>query len=255
MSTFDAAMTWLGRGVHVVPLQPNSKRILDGFGFYQDHVDNEEQARFWFAERRCNVAIVCSSVVVLDFDAMPDYARAVERWPVLGEHYTERTRRGVHVYGLGESASGLGEGYEILGRGKVCTVSPSVVGGVVYQVERACSISRFPGALLSLSEKSVSTHPQKEHAAGEDTIARIKRAHSIVDLAQSLTTLRLTRGGRYWVGRCPFHSDNTPSFWVDGERGLWGCHTCGVRGDVINLYSRARGLSVPEAIRQMATVL
>ena len=256
MSTLDAALAWLARGVAVVPLQPNSKRLVAGYGFYLERVTTEERARFWFGARPCNLAVVCDGLTVLDFDQVDDYERACERWPVLRSHYTERTRRGFHVFGIGESGSGVASGgWEVLGRGKVCASAPSVVGGLLYApLDNTAAISRLPAALVSLSEKRQSTHTRKEQASGADTIARIKAAWSVVDVARDLTKLRQTQSGAF-VGLCPFHEERAASFWCSEKSGLWGCHSCGAHGDVINLYARARGLSVAAAVGAMAGVL
>lgn len=255
MSTLDAALTWLARGVPIVPLQPGSKHLIAGFGFYREQITTEERARFWFEARPCNLAVVCASLAVLDFDAVADYERAVERWPVLGEAYTERTRRGFHVFYYGERASGVvAGGIEVKARGNVVVVSPSEVGGFVYQVEHDAPLTRWPAALLSLSERE-HPHPRAQSASlagGESTVDRVKRSLDVVALAQQLTGLRLCENGRYWSGRCPFHGDDIPSFWVDSERGLWGCRACGAHGDAVNLYARIHGLTVSEAISALA---
>jgi DNA primase len=41
----------------------------------------------------------------------------------------------------------------------------------------------------------------------------------------------LTRGR--WMGLCPLHTDNKPSFLVDPNKGLFYCYGCGRGGDVI----------------------
>lgn len=72
----------------------------------------------------------------------------------------------------------------------------------------------------------------------------------IVDLVSAYVTLR--RQGRRYVGLCPFHSEKTPSFTVDRERGLFYCFGCGAGGDVFEFVMRAHGLSFPEALRELA---
>lgn len=46
-----------------------------------------------------------------------------------------------------------------------------------------------------------------------------------------------------WVGRCPFHTERSPSFLVDGK-GRFHCFGCGVGGDVFDFWARRRGLDV-----------
>ena len=90
----------------------------------------------------------------------------------------------------------------------------------------------------------------------DDLIGRIKAAWPILSLAESMT--KLTSGdGRWFHGLCPLpgHKDHKPSFWLDAERGVFGCYACAVRGDVVNLYALRHGLTVREAIREMAAKL
>ncbi|MDR7590282.1 MAG: CHC2 zinc finger domain-containing protein, partial [Armatimonadota bacterium] len=72
----------------------------------------------------------------------------------------------------------------------------------------------------------------------------------IVELVSAYVTLR--KQGRRYVGLCPFHSEKTPSFTVDRERGLFYCFGCGAGGDVFEFVMRVHGLSFPEAVRDLA---
>jgi hypothetical protein len=258
MSRLKAALHWIVQGIDLVPLQPNAKRIVSTFGAYGQHVRSEDQAAFWFEKRSCNLGLVLGQgLVVLDFDSVQAYESACERWQAIGETYTERTRRGFHAFFHGHGNSGETHGFEVLGKGSIVTASPSVVKGFKYRVEKRLPISRIPADFLLLSEKSTkSTKPLskgKQHDQ-TDTIGRIKAAYSTLELAQGETSLK-SKDGRWWHGRCPFHDDAHASFWVDSERGTWGCYACKIKGDVINLYARFHNLDVWHAIRDMACKL
>lgn len=54
------------------------------------------------------------------------------------------------------------------------------------------------------------------------------------------------RRGEYWCP-CPFHQENTPSFSVNPEKGVYYCFGCGATGDAIDYLRKARGLSFREA--------
>lgn len=82
------------------------------------------------------------------------------------------------------------------------------------------------------------------------TREQIRRSTDIVELASAHVTLR-KRGKRY-VGLCPFHSEKTPSFTVDRERGLWYCFGCHVGGDVFEFVMRIQSLPFVEAARELA---
>lgn len=69
------------------------------------------------------------------------------------------------------------------------------------------------------------------------TIEAVKERADILELARADTELR--KAGIEWVGRCPFHSERTGSFYVNPVKRLYHCHGCGVGGDAI-AYVRAR---------------
>jgi len=256
---YQVALTWLFRGVPLVPLQPRSKCIVTGFGPHSEKITTEDAAWFWFHERQCNLALVTGAgLVVLDFDRREDYHAWRAVWPGLAKTYTELTRHGAHVFLAGESASGkLPGGVEVKGRGAVVMSSPSIhPSGFEYcPVDKDAAIIQVPAEFSLLSEPAQQKPPSKAsycpNNGSKDTLTKIKAAYPVFDLAQSLTRIT-SKDGRWWHGRCPFHDDKKPSFWVDVVRGLWGCYACNVRGDVVNLYALKHGLTVKDAVKAMA---
>ena len=77
----------------------------------------------------------------------------------------------------------------------------------------------------------------------------LKSHADIVQVVQERVPLR--RSGTAWKGLCPFHGEKTPSFHVNGERGLH-CFGCGVGGDVIKFVELFDKVAFPEAVRQLA---
>jgi DNA primase len=71
----------------------------------------------------------------------------------------------------------------------------------------------------------------------EATKEAVRERADIVELVRPDTELR--KAGIEWVGRCPFHSERTASFYVNPVKKLYHCHGCGVGGDAI-AYVRAR---------------
>ncbi len=65
--------------------------------------------------------------------------------------------------------------------------------------------------------------------------------------------LALSRSGRNLKGLCPFHSEKTPSFFVNPERQSFHCFGCGVGGNVFTFVMRMENLTFPEAVRKLAT--
>ncbi|MHB8331083.1 MAG: CHC2 zinc finger domain-containing protein, partial [Candidatus Dormibacteria bacterium] len=59
-------------------------------------------------------------------------------------------------------------------------------------------------------------------------VEEIKSRLNLVEVVGSY--LRLQRAGREYRGLCPFHSERTPSFYVNQEKQLWNCHGCHLGG-------------------------
>jgi DNA primase len=62
----------------------------------------------------------------------------------------------------------------------------------------------------------------------------------------------LKRAGRTFKGLCPFHSEKTPSFHVDPEKGFFHCFGCGVGGDVFKFLEMHEKVAFPDAVRMLA---
>ena len=78
----------------------------------------------------------------------------------------------------------------------------------------------------------------------------LKTQADIVQVVQD--TVPLKKAGSSYKGLCPFHSEKTPSFHVNGEKGFFHCFGCGTGGDVIKFVELQETLSFPEAVRHLA---
>ena len=79
----------------------------------------------------------------------------------------------------------------------------------------------------------------------------IRAALPIDSVINEHTQLR-KRGRQMW-GLCPFHTEKTPSFAVDPEKGLWFCHgACNVGGDLFEFVQRVEGVTFAEAKVRLA---
>jgi len=65
--------------------------------------------------------------------------------------------------------------------------------------------------------------------------------------------VELKQKGVNLFGRCPFHSEKTPSFSVNRDKQIYHCFGCGVGGDVISFVMRAENLEFPDAVRFLAS--
>lgn len=83
-----------------------------------------------------------------------------------------------------------------------------------------------------------------------EVIDHIRQSANIIEIASQYTTLK--RSGRRHVGLCPFHSEKTPSFFVDDDKQLYHCFGCGAGGDIFTLLMEKEKFSFPEAVRFLA---
>lgn len=84
----------------------------------------------------------------------------------------------------------------------------------------------------------------------DEDIARVRTATDFVALAGEHLALR--RVGTRWIGLCPFHAENSPSFSVNSELGLYYCFGCGAKGDVITFVREVEHLDFVEAVEKLA---
>src|SRR3546814_11405313 len=64
--------------------------------------------------------------------------------------------------------------------------------------------------------------------------------------------LKLTRAGREFKACCPFHSEKTPSFYVNDAKGFYHCFGCQAHGDAISWLTDAQGLGFMDAVKELA---
>ena len=83
-----------------------------------------------------------------------------------------------------------------------------------------------------------------------EDIEDLRERADIVAVVSDYTQLK--RAGQRMKGLCPFHSEKTPSFTVNAERGFYHCFGCGEGGDTIDFLMKVQGLDFVEAVEQLA---
>ncbi len=78
----------------------------------------------------------------------------------------------------------------------------------------------------------------------------VREAADLVEVAGDY--VKLKRSGRSWKGLCPFHDENTPSFHVTPDLGIYKCFGCGASGDVFNFVMEMEGVGFMESLRTLA---
>ncbi|HYO58739.1 DNA primase [Archangium sp.] len=64
--------------------------------------------------------------------------------------------------------------------------------------------------------------------------------------------VELKKAGREFKGRCPFHQEKTPSFYVVPEKRFYFCHGCRASGDAVSFVQRYLGKTFLDAVRDLA---
>ncbi|MAZ80298.1 MAG: DNA primase [Rickettsiales bacterium] len=64
--------------------------------------------------------------------------------------------------------------------------------------------------------------------------------------------VKLKKRGVEYLGLCPFHNENTPSFSVNDQKGFYHCFGCGAHGDIISFLMNKEGLDFKESVIRLA---
>jgi DNA primase len=85
-------------------------------------------------------------------------------------------------------------------------------------------------------------------------MAEIKAGVDIFKVSVELGIESKPSGRNRRIARCPFHTERTPSFHLDGDRQRFHCFGCGASGDLIDLISRIQQCDLSEA-RKIAAAM
>lgn len=253
-----AALWWLERDYFLLPVQPNAKRLVPGFGFYLDKITTPERVAQWFGPRSLANLAVCGTQTsfILDFDNPDLYRSWAGQFPDESRTYTERTPfGGYHVFAHAWPGDLKGikliKGVELK---HTCLIYPSTIDNKPYRRGLGDMLKVSAKLCLSpLSERPITNDAPRAAPRDKTHLQKIKSAFLCLDQVQAAKpNIKVYQSANRFISlTCPFHDDDEPSFWIDTERNLWGCHACGIRGDAINLYARLKGMSNREAIQEM----
>ena len=84
----------------------------------------------------------------------------------------------------------------------------------------------------------------------EGVVNQIKERIEISALIEEY--LPLKKAGKNYVTNCPFHKDDTPSFYVSPDLNIFHCFGCGKSGDIITFVMEFEKVPFPEALRILA---
>lgn len=276
------ANVWHSEGVSVVPAQPRSKAVRISWRRFETILPTQNNLKYWFSNGIMNMAVVCGSggLMVLDFDQANQYEAWKGKAGELVDTYTEKSARGYHLfYKVDDPQTQRFEECEALGLGHLCLVAPSIhpTGAIYFSPDVLQPIRRVATkqlfSLLSAPQK-LEVKPDlgqelskaRSEKPATDPVGKIKAALPLLSYAGKLTSLKASKQGQsLFVGKCPLHDDESPSFWVNAKLDIWGCFASGCPGhtepnsrsyprgrDVINLYALRNNITVYEAIKRLA---
>ena len=81
-------------------------------------------------------------------------------------------------------------------------------------------------------------------------IDEVRLHANIVSVVQQYVSLK--QAGRVFKGLCPFHSEKTPSFQVDPDKGFFYCFGCQKGGDVFQFVELQENVGFADAVRLLA---
>jgi DNA primase len=85
-----------------------------------------------------------------------------------------------------------------------------------------------------------------------DFAEQLKAQLNIVEVIGQYVPLKKQGSGTRYIGLCPFHSENSPSFNVNGTQGFYKCFGCDAKGDVFNFIQERENLTFPETLKLLA---
>lgn len=83
-----------------------------------------------------------------------------------------------------------------------------------------------------------------------DVIADVRSRANLLEVVSDVVALK--RAGKEYKGLCPFHTEKSPSFFVNPEKGIYKCFSCGEGGDVFQFVRKTRRLEFHDAVRELA---
>jgi len=247
---------------------------------FQERLPTDEELRCWFTGPRRNIGVVTGweGLVVIDFDSQASY----DLWRVWAARekgvayyvslftYQVQTRRGVHLYLQVEEPV---KPFKV----PVVNVDVKAAGGYVLGVPSVhptghqykeldsthviLPVSKLSEVLpLAPPIAGVRTDTEEPRWKQDDPWEAAMHAvnvppGSIEDIRARVQIKDLLgfagRSRGQWTTICPLHREQEPSFVVYPD-GHFYCFGCQAYGDVIDLYARLHGVSVREAIGELA---
>jgi hypothetical protein len=288
MIVLDWAMQFLGLGIAVFPVHYRNKTPKIKWEIYQDELPEASQVYRWFAGGSLhNYGVVSGwqNLTILDFDDMQkwyDWNIWVLDQPddspasiAASMAFKVQTARGMHVYlQIPEQLNNMHiNGLDIKKHGYVLGPGSTHPSSVLYSalsenliiplVNNLADV--FPadwwaelqhpvmpenvagGYSVGISVPDPFEAATMCDGAGRDVVAQIRERHKLQNFIYDV----VKTGDHWYMGRCPFHPDKNPSFWIDDTKQIGNCQKCNFPRpfDVINLFAQIQRVSNQDAIQ------
>jgi DNA primase len=89
-------------------------------------------------------------------------------------------------------------------------------------------------------------------ALSDEIKERVRSQTDLVGLIGEVVALKPIKGGREFVGLCPFHDDHNPSFHVYPDRQSYRCWVCNDGGDCFSFVMQRERVEFREALEMLA---
>lgn len=83
----------------------------------------------------------------------------------------------------------------------------------------------------------------------DEVVEEVRLRADLVEIVGE--NVKLARSGKDWKGKCPFHDDRTPSFYVVPDKGFYKCFGCGESGDLFSFVMKQSGMDFLDAVRAL----
>lgn len=83
-----------------------------------------------------------------------------------------------------------------------------------------------------------------------EVISEVRSRAGLLEIISEHVVLK--RAGKEYRGLCPFHSEKSPSFHVNPDKGIFKCFGCGEGGDVFAFVQKVKGIEFIDCVRELA---
>ena len=287
------AQFWADLGIATIPVAYKMKQPKVKWLTYTERMPTNAELDQWYASDISNIGIITGwqGLTIIDFDDMDVFYKWLfwaERYSTTSKMIAHQSRlhlsaRGAHLFLFCQNADNMKlPKIDVLANRKYALIPPSThPSGAKYQVYRdglpmyvRSLYDVLPKKLLdkALAQKApkstapAPTIPSEPNLTSIDfdpwTLAGKQIDSNLVDrIKAQIPITSILSGwtdsggnGRWKMTKCPFHDDRNPSFWLDTQNQVCGCHAgcTPLPLDVIDLYARLYGIDNEKAIRELA---